>query len=217
MTTEHIPQVDQVSGSIRAQAERFLNRETAIAGQGQDLQHERNMIAIGAAVSMQQIDDRQAVLDEELRQQEMIRRRAQLFLNHNTPAPADAADNPPPADADVVVVQPDPNNPPAPAQVVVAQPAPHPANPRHWGWLAWLCAIVLALIGLLIARNTWEWFAEDVWEVTNDVRYVLGTIWHVALTATGFFIGGLIGSTIEARRARRAAANQNNPQPAAQP
>lgn len=76
-------------------------------------------------------------------------------------------------------------------------------NPRNWRGLAWLLALLGAVIGLIVARVTYE----PMWQnVHGGWHSLLVTLWFVALIAAGFFTGGAIGASHEERREAQPAA-----------
>lgn len=86
-----------------------------------------------------------------------------------------------------------------------AAPAAQSANPRHRSWMQWVCAFIGALVALVISLNTRDWFA-GLADVNGTPNWLFRAGWIVAVTAAGFFGGGLIGSLIDERRV-----NNNTP------
>ena len=77
-------------------------------------------------------------------------------------------------------------------------------DPRNWRGLAWLLALIGAVIGAIVANVTYE----SLWQnVHNDGWHALVvTLWFVALIAAGFLTGGWYGATREEKAEARPAA-----------
>lgn len=65
---------------------------------------------------------------------------------------------------------------------------------RQWSLIQWVVAIILAFLALLIglATNNWPEFIEN-----SIPENFFEFFWVAAVTATGFFVGGLIGSLLD--------------------
>lgn len=210
MTTQNIPQTAQVRGSLARLGQNAKTRSRALRDELTGLEQEQEVVLIGAATALQSIEDDRAALLEEGEQLSAILSR---FNQPPTPAqPASTAPaTTPPAQPTVVppIVQQTPVTPTVVQPVIVA-PAATPvvqnaANPRHWSWMQWFCAVIGAFVALLISLNTRDWFA-GLADVHGTPDWFFRAGWIVAVTVTGFFGGGLIGSLIDERRA-----NNNTP------
>lgn len=69
---------------------------------------------------------------------------------------------------------------------------------RRWTRLQWVLAVIGLLIGVVVARATYD----PMWSnVHNDGWHtLLVLLWFLALMAAGFFTGGWVGSLIDERR-----------------
>ncbi|CAN5409709.1 hypothetical protein BH09PAT4_BH09PAT4_01590 [soil metagenome] len=158
--------------------------------------------AIAARARQLKFDDDSAERDEEAGQMKFILDPTPAPEPEPEPdpepqAPVEPAPAPAPVDHDAT------GNPPT-AVVPVVMPAPEPTpprnnvDPRNWRGIAWLLAIMGAVIGLIVARVTygpmWSNVNSDTWHT------VLVVLWFVALTAAGFFSGGWFGATREEKR-----------------
>jgi hypothetical protein len=151
---------------------------------------ELGRIVRGAQVATQQVNDEIGDLDEQLSQ-----------LNASDPeppAPAEpAADNSSNDNSNSNTG----NGNDAGNQPTAAPPAEpytltrNNLNPRNWRFLAWLLALVGAVVGVIIARASYD----PMWSnVTNDFWHgLLVVLWFIALMAAGFLTGGWWGATLE--------------------
>lgn len=197
MTTDNIPQVRQARGTAakigRDSRTRSREVQQGLAG----LDTEEQEVREGQGVILQSIDDDRDALIEEGEQ--LIRARQRF-----TALPAPANDTPPPAEADVVVVQQTPDNPPPAA--TPAQPVQPTTTTRTTivervssvGWQAWLLGCIGAILGIIVAVFTYDPLFD---EVGNDVgRGLLIVLWFIAWIGAGFFGGGLLGARFANRR-----------------
>lgn len=69
-------------------------------------------------------------------------------------------------------------------------------NPRCWGGLAWLLAVIGFIVGAIVAMSVAGSFFPHVVPAIQWVRYV--TLWMFPVF--GFLAGGALGSYIESRR-----------------
>lgn len=118
-------------------------------------------------------------------------------------------------------VAPAPVSEPAPEPVVVpVAPAPEPPpvlfddladrepepertqamsriNPRNWGWLSWVLAVLLAIIAYKIGDSLYH-------DYDNNVKQVfLWLAYKPAITVAGFLVGGTLGSYLQDYLERR--------------
>ncbi len=108
--------------------------------------------------------------------------------------------------------EPTPEPTPAPVAEPTPEPTPDPTlatpvveeeeedeyynwyDPRGWGFLPWLLAIIGALIGLYVGAHTADSASGDIDNGLFDAA------WVIASGALGFFIGGTIGAFIVSSR-----------------
>ncbi|MEK7602959.1 MAG: hypothetical protein AAB459_01810 [Patescibacteria group bacterium] len=106
----------------------------------------------------------------------------------SAPAPVDTPTPPAPTPTTttpVAVVAPD-----------AAPRCPSRLDPHHWGFLGWLFAIIGAIIGAVVASNTWSPLVDDI---SGFGRGLLTTMWWIGLIGFGFFGGGALGCLIDDR------------------
>ena len=87
----------------------------------------------------------------------------------------------------------------APTTVEVVPPAQAPAAPhvmdvRCWTPVQWLLAVVGALVGVVVATQTWSPLFADI---PGPGRGLLVTLWYISLVGLGFGSGGWIGSRVD--------------------
>jgi len=87
--------------------------------------------------------------------------------------------------------------------LVVNPGAHHPLNLSHWSLLQWILAILLALVGLLVAAQSFHVVAGIFGNPMDDLRTVLKFVWATGWMLLGFGLGGLIGYALDNRRAAR--------------
>jgi hypothetical protein len=84
---------------------------------------------------------------------------------------------------------------PTVAQPVAAAPAAAPAaqsaNPRHWSWVQWVCAILVGLFAFWVARRT-VGGVSDFFDLRGVPDWVLRAFWYLGVTGTGFFGAALL-------------------------
>lgn len=76
----------------------------------------------------------------------------------------------------------------------------HPLNIRRWSLLQWILAIVLAVLGLLLAWATFDVVADIFGNPLDGWRTVLKVVWASGWVLVGFGLGGLIGALSQPRR-----------------
>jgi hypothetical protein len=156
--------------------------------------------AIAARARQLKFDDDSAERDEEAGQMK--------FILDPTPDPEPEPDPEPqapvePAPAPAPVDHDDAGNPPTAAVPVVA-PAPEPTPPRNnlnlrnWRGIAWLFAFVGAIIGLAVARVTYDPMWSNV--SSHDWHTVLVILWFAALGSAFGLTAGWFGATREEKR-----------------
>lgn len=230
MTTQNLNQdgIRKLRRAIELVDNNILTRAREVAEQADALDNEERENAAAAEQEQARVQRMQRLLQQERRdeQAELDRRRAivdeeasqMAFIIDGEPAPM--PDPEPQAPAEPAQNDPDgngndPGNPPTAVQPAVPA-APQPQNQipwylrlyryvRSWRGLAWFLALILAALGFLIARVTYD----PMWSNVNNGFWhgLLVFFWFVVLTAAGFFTGGWIGSTIEEGQN----ANRNTP------
>jgi len=237
VTTRNINGINAARRAVSATAESARARHQRLAEEAAALVAQRAEddanFEIARRASEQEHNDRLGEIGEELGQTGYVVDGAELEPADPEPpvAPPAPPEEPGPAAPPIPPAPPEEPAVPAPepqqalglpaAQVVPAPPRNH-FNPRNWGRLEWLLAVVLGLFGLFIGLRTVEWVVSD-WNVgwpdwiVVTIQAIFGFAWVIALAGLGFFGGALIGFFAprwrERRRARLVAANQ--PPPAA--
>lgn len=224
MSTANIPGLTAQRAAARRTASNVRGRATSIRKELEDLEKEENDVHVAAAAMLEDIaNDKDPLLEEAEELTRILGARTATPVQQR-PVVATAAPVQPvttPAAPVVVppVVQQTPVTPaPVPTvtqPVVVVAPAATPAqrsvfDPRHWTFVQWLCAIILALVALKIGLDTKDWLANR-FDVHGKAAWFVQVIWTIAVTATGFFGGGWLGRAITDRYAARRAARQQNP------
>lgn len=203
MTTTNIDGIDAVFDAARVvhdsaqRRHRELIRDEQRAAQ----EHTRNLAALATAARV--AEARRA--DEAARANEERDQLAAILNVIDTPVDDTPVDEPtlPPPDvpattATTVITDDDPVPPATTTATTTTTTRVNHAHPRNWGKIAWVTAIIGAIIALIIAGSTWDWFVNRIigdndWDF---VEGVLALLWYVVLIGLGFFLGGLIGSLI---------------------
>lgn len=145
--------------------------------------------------------------------QEALTANREVLSQYREVLGGDAVATPPAADSTAVVEPGAPTAAAAPAATTTCcTPDPHAhasasatainggtvvlANRRTWSGVSWFFAILGALIGIVVASFTWHPLFSGI---HGFGRGLLVVLWHIALTAFGFFGGGWLGWNIERR------------------
>ena len=200
MTTKNLnlpADLDQKLGELAEQV-RKRQSETTKEIEGQK-RHQGNL-ALGVSTLIQRSNDRIEAVKEEQSQLDAIERRAARLLAAEDdgddegiePTPAPPAPPAPP----VAVPDPLDDTPRTPRPVThvtepptTPTPVVHVLDVRRWTVWQWLLAFIGAIIGLVIAAATDQ--------VVFDGNGFGQFLWVIAVTGTGFFGGGAIGSSFD--------------------
>ena len=199
MTTEHINEfLDHTTAAARVVRERNKNALNQLIGAQRKADEELVDSIDALATAARGVTERHrhegVARQEDLDEASRVAGVAPTTDSTDAPAPADTT--PPPA--------PEPTEPAAPATATATAVAvainsddirrPSRLDCRNWQSVAWLFAIIGAIIGAVIASNSWSPLVDDI---RGFGRGLLATCWWIGLTGLGFFGGGAIGATIE--------------------
>lgn len=206
MSTEHIneeldaalAQVKAIMAKNEAERHRLLNEQTEA---DQALVEDVEAGAALVRAAQQRHEDESAERQHRLAQANRI-----AGVRSETP-PAPVSND---TDVSATVFDQDREEPEAPAASTLPPPASPPPteavvverrrnhiDPREWDSpLPWILAIIGALIGIVVASNTWEDVVDDL---DGFVRSLIATLWWIGIVGIGFFGGGTLGSWLSSR------------------
>lgn len=211
MSTRNIPQLPQIRGQLQATAGHVRDRSRQVRAKLEELDRTEDDVRVGTAAVLQSIDDDRAESLEEAEQLAAILRQAAGVESSGDVSETSPREN---SDASATVFDQDeegteppaareaPRSEPAvvspPTEVVVVTPRRNHSDPREWqdAPLAWILAILGALIGIVVASNTWEDVVDDL---DGFARSLIATLWWIGIVGIGFFGGGTLGSWLSCR------------------
>lgn len=190
MTTENLDQelIDNLQAAMNAAAGNVRMRTHEITAQVNERNARRVQDARDAAIAARLVDQRHA--DGNAADMEEARQLARIL---GLDVGDQAGNDQPDPDNGQPTGQPAQLPPPAPA-VPARRTLGDRMDPRGFSPVQWLLALLGLLVGLLVARFTWEDVVEDL---DGFVRAVIATIWWLGIMGIGFFGGGLLGSFID--------------------
>ncbi|MDB5179599.1 MAG: hypothetical protein JWN12_231 [Candidatus Saccharibacteria bacterium] len=227
MTTSNVKSVKQTTDELVKTAEETRARRKLLATSKKSNETKRaaideteQLVKEGTHVVLMSLNDKRDSLDaaDEKVEEELSQLDPNYFAKEQattpvapvpepvpTPEPAPPAQPTEPVQATpTVVLEPQQEIGVPATQVVTTERHYHYLNPRGWGWLRWLLAIILGLLGLFIGLKTVNWVVSDwnndwwTWFVVM-LQVIFGFIWIVAWTGVGFFGGSLLGDFVGRR------------------
>jgi hypothetical protein len=186
---ELIVELGRLGAAAKQRAQRVQSEKEQVG-------KKRSNTRIGARVIERGLLDHEQKLDEEKDQLHWI-----LSITGQ-----EEDEEPEPPEIPGFVQQPPPEEPPAPPAPPTPPASPPPVpptqpvtqmipvylHPGNWTWLQWVLAVLLALAGLWVGGNTYDFF-----DFEGVGRTVCVVLWVSLTTLFGFFLGGLVGYGVE--------------------